>query len=221
MCGRCCREQVRLDEHTSCTARDGAFIPTGGATRARKRCAARSRASLVCSPSMCARAKPSANLSLPRARLTELPSDGLLFVAADREHRMPFAAALMELGTAPKGLRPCAVSYSFVRDRAPSARRARQCVRARRASARDPVLQLCGGACQSSRADRQHEGTGAAREAIGGAPSAHMACCGWNRGDGLPAGSPRTVSGLGAIWRFEHASRGWRDRARSIVSRGC
>ena len=59
------------------------------------------------------------------------------------------------------------------------------------------------GACQSSRADRQREGAGAAREAIGGAPSAHVACCGWNHSDGLPAGLPRTVSGRGAIWRFE------------------
>ena len=49
---------------------------------------------------------------------------------------------------------------------------------------------------------RQREGTGAAREAIGGALSAHVACCDWNRSDGLPAGSPRTVSGRGAIWRF-------------------
>ena len=90
---------------------------------------------------------------------------------------MPFAAALMELGTALIGLRQCAVAYSFVRDRAPSARRERQCVRDQRASACEPVLQLCGGECQSSRADRQCERIGAARKAIGGAPSAHTVCC--------------------------------------------
>ena len=134
---------------------------------------------------------------------------------------MPFAAALMELGTALIGLRQCAVAYSFVRDRAPSARRERQCVRDQRASACEPVLQLCGGECQSSRADRQCERIGAARKAIGGAPSAHMACCDWSRSDGLPAGLPRAVSGRGAIWRFEHACRSQRDRARSIVSRRC
>ena len=114
-----------------------------------------------------------------------------------------------------------AASSSFVRSCAPSTAGCELRVRARRASARGRVLELCGGACQSLCAGGQREGAGAAREAIGGAPSAHVACCGWNHSDGLPAGSPRAVSGHGAIWRFEHACRSQRDRARSIVSRRC